>query len=66
MGGFSLVRQLLFAGLLDSLTLITHPVVAGAGKRMFEPTDPLTRLELIRSSVTPKGNLVVTYGLRPE
>ena len=32
MGGISLVRQLLFAGLLDELTLITHPVVAGAGQ----------------------------------
>src|SRR3954468_9671358 len=30
MGGISLVRQMLFAGLLDELTLITHPVVAGA------------------------------------
>lgn len=66
MGGVSVARQLFFAGLLEELTLITHPVVAGAGKRMFEPTDPLTRLELIRSSVTPKGNLVVTYGLRSK
>src|SRR5689334_20047496 len=41
MGGISLVRHLLFAGLLDELTLITHPVVAGKGRRMFEPTDPI-------------------------
>jgi dihydrofolate reductase len=64
MGGVSLAKQLLFAGLLDSLTLITHPVVAGAGKHFFEPTDPVTRLELQDSVRTSKGNAVLTYGLR--
>lgn len=63
MGGFSLVRQLLFAGLLDELILITHPVVAGAGqRRLFEPGDPTTRLRLLSSNRTSKGNVVSTYG----
>jgi dihydrofolate reductase len=67
MGGFSLTRQLLFAGLLDSLTLITHPVIAGAGRRhLFEPGDPTTRLELQDSIRTSKGNIVSTYGLRAQ
>jgi dihydrofolate reductase len=66
MAGFSLTRQLLFAGLLDSLTLITHPVVAGAGYRhLFEPGDPTTRLELEDCTRTSKGNVVTTYALRP-
>ena len=65
MGGFSLTRQLLFAGLLDSLTLITHPVVAGSGRRhLFEPGDPTTRLQLQDCVRTSKGNVVATYGLR--
>lgn len=64
MGGVSLAKQLLFAGLLDSLTLITHPVVAGAGRHFFEPTDPVTRLELQDSVRTSKGNAVLTYGLK--
>ncbi|HEX4297167.1 MAG TPA: dihydrofolate reductase family protein [Devosia sp.] len=63
MGGISLVRQLLFAGLLDELTLITHPVVAGSGRHLFEPSDPTTRLALVRERRTPKGNVVATYGL---
>lgn len=64
MGGFSLVRQMLFAGLLDELTLITHPVVAGAGRRhLFEPGDPTTRLALVSANVTQKGNVVSTYRL---
>ena len=62
MGGISLVRQLLFAGLLDELTLITHPVVAGAGYRhLFEANDPTTRLVLQNSVVTSKGNVLSTY-----
>jgi len=63
MGGISLVRQLLFAGLLDELTLITHPVIAGSGRHLFEPGDPTTRLALVDSQQTPKGNVVQTYRL---
>jgi dihydrofolate reductase len=66
MGGISLVRQLLFAGLMDELSLITHPVVAGEGRHLFEPSDPTTRLTLIRCDVTPKGNVVQVYGKRVE
>jgi dihydrofolate reductase len=64
MSSISLVRQLLFAGLMDELMLITHPVVAGSGRKLFEPTDPTTRLELRDSYRTSKGNVVSTYGLR--
>ncbi|MGZ4662950.1 MAG: dihydrofolate reductase family protein [Arthrobacter sp.] len=60
----SLVRQLLFAGLLDSLMLMVHPVIAGTGRRLFMDGDPLTRLELQDSQQTSKGNMVLTYGLR--
>lgn len=65
MAGLSLVRQLLLAGLMDELTLIVHPVVAGKGKRLFEGT-PTTRLELLRSQITSKGNAVLTYGKRAD
>ncbi len=62
----SLVRQLFFAGLMDSLTLMVHPVVVGQGRHLFEPTDPVTRLELQDSQTTSKGNLIVTYSMRGE
>ncbi|OUM44942.1 dihydrofolate reductase family protein [Arthrobacter sedimenti] len=62
----SLVRQLLFAGLLDSLTLMIHPVVAGTGRHLFEPSDPVTRLELQEVTTTSKGNVLASYGLRGE
>jgi dihydrofolate reductase len=60
----SLVRQLMFAGLLDSLTLMIHPVVAGAGRHLFEASDPVTRLELQEVTTTSRGNVLASYGLR--
>ncbi len=66
MGGISLVRQLLFAGLMDELNLITHPVIAGEGRHLFEPGDPTTRLELVRCEISPKGNVVQTYRKRAD
>ena len=65
-GSISVVRQLLFAGLLDELTLMVHPVVAGEGQRLFRPEDPTTRLELRSSQITSSGNALLTYSLRPE
>jgi dihydrofolate reductase len=55
---------LLFAGLLDSLTLMVHPVIAGTGRRLFADGDPVTRLELLESQQTSKGNMVLSYGLQ--
>jgi dihydrofolate reductase len=65
-GGISLVRQLFFAGLLDELTLLVHPVVAGGGRHLFEPTDPTTRLELVDGETTPAGNAILTYTTRRD
>lgn len=65
MGGISLVRQLFLSGLLDDLKLITHPVIAGAGKRhLFEAGDPTTRLVLTDEYRTEKGNVVTSYSLK--
>lgn len=63
MSSISLVRQLLFTGLLDELTLITHPVIAGEGRHLFESGDTTTRLVLKSAVTTSKGNIVQTYGL---
>ena len=63
-GGISVVRHLLFAGLLDTLTLIVHPVIAGAGRHLFEPDDPATRLTLDDARRTTKGNTILSYRRR--
>ncbi|MCF8603269.1 dihydrofolate reductase family protein [Gordonia sp. HY442] len=65
-GGVETVRSLFLAGLIDELTLTTHPVLAGEGRRLFDDTVPLTRLRLIRATQTSAGNAVLTYGLRGE
>jgi riboflavin biosynthesis pyrimidine reductase len=66
MGGIEIVRHLFLAGLIDELSLITHPVIAGEGRRhLFQPGDPVTRLSLISEQRTSKGNVIATYGLRP-
>jgi dihydrofolate reductase len=62
----SIVRELVFAGLLDELTLVTHPVVAGRGRHLFHEGDPTTRLTLVRGQLTSKGNTILTYGLRTD
>ena len=66
MAGMSLVRQLLIGGLMDELTLIMHPVVAEHGRRLFDETTPRTRLELVSSQQTSKGNVVLSYSKKPE
>ena len=64
MGGISIVRHLFLAGLVDELTLITHPVIAGSKyRRLFDAKDTV-RLELLRTETTSKGNVVQTYSLK--
>ena len=66
MGGMSLVRQLLLAGLMDEMVLIMHPVIAGKGRHLFGPEDPTTRLELKGMQQTSKGNAILTYSRRAD
>lgn len=65
-GGVTTVRSLFVAGAIDALTLTVHPAVTPAGARLFDETVPLTRLQLVDSTITPAGNAVLTYTLRPE
>ena len=61
-GSPSLVRWLFDQGLLDELTLLIHPVVAGGGrKRLFADDAALTKLELIESQPTSSGVIIATY-----
>ena len=60
-GSPTLARSMLQAGLLDELTLMIHPVVAGSGKRLFGDADALKRMKLIESKTTKSGVAVLTY-----
>lgn len=64
-GGIETVRSLFLAGLVDELTLTTHPVVTNEGRKLFDDGVPLTRLHLLRVAQTGTGNAILTYALRP-
>ena len=64
-GGIDTIRALFLAGVVDELTLTTHPVV-GVGRRLFDETVPVTRLQLVSSESTPTANAVLTYALRKD
>ena len=60
-GSPTLVRSLLQNDLLDQLTLMIHPVVAGNGKRLFSDGSDLKRLKLVDSKTTKTGVSILTY-----
>ncbi|HMN30097.1 MAG TPA: dihydrofolate reductase family protein [Caldilineaceae bacterium] len=60
-GSPTLARSLLQADLLDELTLMIHPVVAGKGKRLFGDGSELKRLNLVDSKITRTGVAILTY-----
>jgi dihydrofolate reductase len=61
-GSPALVWSLIQEGLIDELTLMISPVVAGGGrKRLFPGDAALTRFELAEAQPTSSGALIVTY-----
>ncbi len=60
-GSSTLYPQLLTAGLLDRLTVMTFPVVLGRGKRLFGDTTPSGTMKMVAHQVSPGGNIIATY-----
>lgn len=60
-GSPTLVRSLLSNDLVDELTLMIHPVIAGNGKRLLNGDSVLKRLKLIGSQITSTGVAILTY-----
>jgi dihydrofolate reductase len=60
-GSISLVQSLLTAGLVDELHLVIAPSVVGSGRRLFADSLTGRKLELLRSTGTPSGSLLVAY-----
>jgi dihydrofolate reductase len=54
-GSITLVRSLLQAGLVDELSLMIHPIVVGAGQRLFADDGPRVSLTLTSSEVLGSG-----------
>ncbi|MCK2219430.1 dihydrofolate reductase family protein [Actinomadura sp. ATCC 31491] len=60
-GSPTLVTALLRDGLLDELNLLLHPIVVGAGKRLFDGDPGRVPLTLTRSATFATGVLNLTY-----
>jgi dihydrofolate reductase len=61
-GSPTLVRSLIDQALVDELTLMISPVVAGGGrKRLFPDDAALTKFELVDARPTSSGAVMATY-----
>ena len=60
-GSGTLYPQLLAAGLIDKLVLMTFPLVLGSGKRLFGDGTPPRSMRMVEHQVTPKGVVIATY-----
>jgi dihydrofolate reductase len=61
-GSPSLVRSLVEAGLLDELTLMISPVVAGGGRKRLFPADSVQHaFELVEAKPTSSGTVIASY-----
>ena len=61
-GSISLTQSLLAAGLVDEVRLLVAPRVVGSGRRLFED-DVVHDLELVQSTGSPSGSLLVRYNV---
>lgn len=59
-GSATLVRWLLANGLLDRLNVLVHPVVVGAGQRLFDADQPQP-LQLVSHETFGSGVLNLSY-----
>lgn len=60
-GSGELVRFLIAEGLLDELRLLTFPVTAPGGRRLFDDTTPPAAWRVSASTVTPSGVVAASY-----
>jgi dihydrofolate reductase len=63
-GSGTLCPQLLAAGLIDRLILMTFPVILGSGKRLFGDGTIPGAMRLVEHQITEGGNIIATY--RPD
>jgi dihydrofolate reductase len=62
-GSSTLYPQLLAAGLIDRLILMTFPVVLGSGKRLLGEGTPSGSMRMIDHMVSARGTIVASYEL---
>lgn len=60
-GSGTLYPQLLSAGLIDRLILMTFPVIVGSGKKLFGDGTAPAAMRMVEHRVTPRGNVIAAY-----
>jgi dihydrofolate reductase len=60
-GSGELIQTLMRHELIDQYVLIVHPLVLGAGRRLFADGGPPAHLRLLESTTTTTGVIIATY-----
>ena len=61
LGSGELVRSLMRRNLVDEFVLLIHPLILGAGQRLFTDAGSLAALRLVDSKTTTTGVVIATY-----
>jgi dihydrofolate reductase len=61
LGSGVLVQSLMRRNLIDTITLLIHPVTFGTGRRMFAADGDMAKFRLDQHVVTTKGVIIATY-----
>lgn len=61
LGSGELVRSLMGSNLIDEYVLSIHPLVLGAGRRLFPDEGSMAALRLVDSKTTSTGVVIATY-----
>ena len=63
LGSGELVRSLVRHNLIDQFVLLIHPLILGAGQRMFDNDGTPARFKLAESVPTTTGVIIATYNI---
>ena len=61
MGSGELIQSLMRHNLVDTFVLMIHPIVLGAGRRLFTEGGPDAALQLVETKTTTTGVVIATY-----
>ena len=61
LGSGELIQSLMSRDLIDEYLLTVHPLVLGAGRRLFADGGPMAALQLVGSVPTTTGVIIATY-----
>ena len=61
LSGINISQQFMKLGLIDEYWLVVHPIIAGAGKRLFDSTNERIDLRLVDTKVFKSGVAALHY-----